>query len=42
MVNELYVAAGQNRLYAKQGRASANDLAERARQLFKQDQELSR
>jgi hypothetical protein len=41
VLNELYVAAGKNRLYAKQGRASANDLAEHARLLFKQDQELS-
>jgi hypothetical protein len=41
VLNELYVAAGKNRLYAKQGRASANDLAEQARLLFKQDQELS-
>jgi hypothetical protein len=41
VVNELYVTAAKNRLYAKQGRASANDVAERARQLFKEDQELS-
>jgi hypothetical protein len=41
VLNELYVTAGKNRLYAKQGRASTNDLADRARQLFKQDQELS-
>ena len=41
VVNELYVTAGKNRLYAKQGRASANDLADRARQLFKEDQDLS-
>ena len=42
VVNELYVAAGLNRLYAVQGRAAANDLAERARALFRQDAELSR
>jgi hypothetical protein len=41
VLNELCVAAGKNRLYAKQGRASANDFAEQARLLFKQDQELS-
>ena len=31
MLNELYVTVGKNRLYAVQGRASTNDLAERAR-----------
>ena len=41
VVNDLYVATAKNRLYARQGRASANDLAEQTRQLFKQDQELS-
>ena len=30
VVNDLYVTVGKNRLYAVQGRASANDLAERA------------
>ncbi len=40
-VVELYIATGQNRLYATQGRASANDRAQRVRELFKQDQELS-
>jgi hypothetical protein len=42
IVNELYVTAGLNRLYAKQGRAAANDLAARARELFRQDAELTR
>jgi hypothetical protein len=41
VLNELYVAAGKNHLYPKQGRASANDLAEQTRLLFKQDQDLS-
>jgi hypothetical protein len=41
VVNELYVSVARNRLYARQGRASANDWAERARQLFRQDAELS-
>jgi hypothetical protein len=41
IVTELYITAGKNRLYAGQGRASANDLAERTRALFKQDAELS-
>jgi hypothetical protein len=40
-VAELYIAAGRNHLYAKQGRASANDQAKRVRDLFKQDQALS-
>lgn len=42
VVNELYVTAGMNRLYALQGRTSTNDLAARARQLFQQDAELVR
>jgi hypothetical protein len=33
-VNELYIAAAKNRLYASQGRASANDYAARVRELF--------
>jgi hypothetical protein len=41
VLNELYVAAGKNRLYAGQGRVGANDLAEQTRLLFKQDQNLS-
>jgi hypothetical protein len=41
VVNELYVTVGKNRLYAAQGRAAANDLAEQARTLFKTDAELS-
>lgn len=36
-LNELYVTVGTNRLYAAQGRAATNDLAERARQLFERD-----
>jgi hypothetical protein len=40
-VADLYIAVGKNRLYASQGRASANDLAEQARALFKADQEMS-
>jgi Glycosyl hydrolase family 115/Gylcosyl hydrolase family 115 C-terminal domain len=40
-VNELYVAAAKNRLYAAQGRASANDYATLARALFKEDADLS-
>jgi hypothetical protein len=40
-VNELYITAGKNRLYADQRRASANDLAARAKALFKADADLS-
>jgi hypothetical protein len=37
IVNELSIEAGRNRLYAKQGRASANDAAASARALFAAD-----
>jgi hypothetical protein len=40
-VNELYITAGKNRLYADQRRASANDLAARAKALFQADANLS-
>ncbi len=42
VVTELHVTVGRNRLYAVQGRASTNDLAERARELFGEDARLSR
>jgi hypothetical protein len=41
IVNELYVAAAKNRLYASQGRASANDFAAKARELFQADANLT-
>ncbi len=41
IVNELYITAGKNRLYATQGRASANDLARQARELFAADAALT-
>jgi hypothetical protein len=41
IVNELYITAGKNHLYAAQGRASANDLAGEARALFAADATLS-
>ena len=41
IVNRLYITAGENRLYATQGRVSANDLATRARTLFAADAALS-
>jgi hypothetical protein len=40
-VNELYIAAAKNRLYAGQGRTSANDYAARVRELFQADADLS-
>jgi hypothetical protein len=41
LLNNLYVTVGRNRLYAVQGRASTNDLANQARELFRADQELA-
>lgn len=41
-LNDLYVTVGLNRLYARQGRAVTNDLAERARALFKKDAEITK
>ena len=41
VLNELYITAAKSRLYASQGRASANDLAAKARALFQADAELS-
>lgn len=40
-VAEIYLAAGRNNLYAKQGRVSANEQASIARALFEQDIQLS-
>ena len=40
-VTQLYITAGLNRLYASQGRASANDLAEQSRALFQTDADLA-
>jgi len=40
LVNDLYLAAGQNALYARQGRASANDAAEKVRAFFQADTNL--
>ena len=41
IVNELYITAGKNHLYAAQGRVSTNDLAQKARELFAADAALS-
>jgi hypothetical protein len=40
LLNELYLAAGKNELYARQGRASANDFAAETRTLFQADTNL--
>lgn len=41
IVNELYITAGRNHLYATEGRVSTNDLADQARRLFAEDAALS-
>jgi hypothetical protein len=41
-VGEMYIAAGRNRLYAEQGRISANDYADQTRLLFAKDAALSK
>jgi hypothetical protein len=41
-LNELYLTVAKNRLYAKQGRATTNDLAKHAQELFARDDEISR
>ncbi len=40
-LNDLYVTVARNRLYAQQGRAATNDLADSARRLFEHDAEIS-
>jgi len=40
-LNDLYVTVGKNRLYAAEGRVSANDMAEKAKQLYQTDAEMS-
>ena len=41
-LNEMYVTAARNRLYAAQGRAATNIMAERVKKLFDEDAALSR
>jgi Glycosyl hydrolase family 115/Gylcosyl hydrolase family 115 C-terminal domain len=41
IVAQLYVTVGKNHLYAAQGRASTNELADQAKSLFEADQQLS-
>lgn len=40
-LNELYVTTARNRLYAEQGRAATNDLADRVKALFDNDTTLA-
>ena len=40
-LNEMYIAAGRNHLYAVQGRRTANEDADAARRLFAEDAELT-
>ena len=40
ILNDLYYSAARNSLYAKQGRASTNDMAEKTRALFRKDTSL--
>jgi hypothetical protein len=40
-LNELYIATAKNHLYAEQGRASANDFADRVRTAFEEDATLA-
>ncbi len=40
-LNELYVAAAKNHLYAEQERAATNDFAEKVKALFKKDAEIT-
>ncbi|NLE35541.1 MAG: glycosyl hydrolase [Bacteroidales bacterium] len=40
IVNELYVTAGKNALYARQGRANTSEMADRTEQLFTADTAL--
>ncbi len=40
-LNELYLALGKNRLYEKQGRAATNDMADKVKELYKKDAEIT-
>ncbi|MBN2166325.1 MAG: glycosyl hydrolase 115 family protein [Marinilabiliaceae bacterium] len=41
-INEMYVAAGKNKYYAERGAASANYYADKVKELFAKDAELTR
>lgn len=40
-LNEMYVTVAKNRMYAKQGRAATNEMAEKVKDLFEKDAALS-
>jgi Glycosyl hydrolase family 115/Gylcosyl hydrolase family 115 C-terminal domain len=40
-INDLYITTAQNRLYAEQGRAKTNELAQRVKTLFHTDAEIT-
>lgn len=40
-VNDLYISAGMNHLYARQGRSGTNRLADRVRELYAKDKDIS-
>ncbi len=40
-LNDLYVTTAKNRLYASQGRALTNDMAERVRELYENDEKIT-
>jgi hypothetical protein len=40
-LNELYLAVAKNKLYAKQGRFSANAMADKAAELYKKDEDIT-
>jgi hypothetical protein len=40
-LNELYLALGKNHLYEKQGRAATGDMANKVKELYKKDAEIS-
>ncbi len=40
-LNELHITVAKNRMYAEQGRAATNELAEKVKVLFEKDKELS-
>ncbi|MFA5251311.1 MAG: glycosyl hydrolase 115 family protein [Phycisphaerae bacterium] len=40
-LNELYLALGKNRLYEKQGRAATGDMANKVKELYNKDAELT-
>jgi hypothetical protein len=40
-LNELYLALGKNLLYAKQGRAATNEMADKVKELYEKDAEIT-